>query len=59
LRLEFRDTEIQNFYGVTAALVRLEPNVVGLEIAVDDSLFVSRVDGRTNLLENIERPAHR
>ena len=57
--LELCDTEIEYLYGVPAALIWFEPDIVGLEVAVDDALLVCLLNGGTNLFENVERPGDR
>jgi hypothetical protein len=50
---EFCDTEIEYLHRVSASLVWLKPNVVGLKIAVDDALFMCLFNGGTHLFENV------
>src|SRR5215217_4685844 len=58
LRLEFRDTEIENLDGIAATLIGFEPDVIRFKVTVNYSLFVGLVDRRADLFENIEGPTY-
>src|SRR6478609_10275692 len=56
---KFCDTKIENLYRMAAALIWLEPDVIGLEVAVNDPLCMCLVNCRANLFKNIQCPAKR
>src|SRR5690606_29545565 len=58
MAVNFRYSEIENFYRITAALIRFEPNVVGFQIAMDNSLLMRFVDGGRYLFDDVERPTY-
>src|SRR5690606_25319620 len=50
---------IKHLYGVAAALIRFEPNIIGLQVTMDDPLAVRFMDRGTHLFQNIQCPANR
>src|SRR5689334_21867585 len=56
---ELCNSEIKHLNAIAAETIRLEPDVVGLEIAMNDSLLVSFVNCGTNLIENVSNPFER
>ena len=56
---KFRNTKVQDLDPVTSETSWLQPDVVGLQISVNDSLLVSFMNCRTNLFENIHHPVER
>src|SRR5690349_20398943 len=57
--LEFGYAKVENLYGITAALVRFEPDIVRFQIAVNNSLLMCLMNRGTHLLEDIQGPANR
>src|SRR5947207_7466343 len=56
---ELRDPKIKHLNSIATKSVWLEPDVVGLQIAMDDSLLVRFMNSRANLLHNIDNPIER
>ena len=56
---ELREAEIEDLHRVPALAIRLEPDIVGLEIAVQQAGAMRLLDGRTHLFENVHRPRER
>src|SRR6185503_18942065 len=56
---EFRDTKIEDLDAIAAETIRFEPDVVRLQVAMDDALLVCFVNGGTNLIENVRDPLER
>src|SRR6185369_17750157 len=56
---ELRNTEIENFDAITTETIRLEPDVVRLQVSMDDALLVCLVNGRANLIEDVSDPFER
>ncbi len=53
------EAEVQHLHREAAAAIRLQPDVVRLEIAVHDAQAVGFGDGRTDLFEDVDHPARR
>src|SRR2546423_1003202 len=56
---ELRDPKIKHLNSITTKSVRLEPDVIGFQIAMDDALLMCFMNGRANLLQNIYDPIER
>src|SRR5262249_58279071 len=56
---QFCETEIEYLNCVSAATIRFEPDVIGFEIAMNDSLLMSFFDGGRRLIENVNHPIDR
>src|SRR6266403_898683 len=56
---ELRNPKIEHLNSITTKSVRLEPDVIGFQIAMDDALLMCFMDGRANLLQNINDPIER
>src|SRR5688572_10008056 len=53
---EFRDAEVENLDAITSQAIRFEPDIVGLQIAMDDALLVCFMNRGTDLIENVGNP---
>src|SRR5678815_307250 len=53
------DTEVQYLDAISAQLIGFEPDVVRLQISVNDPLLMRFVNRRANLLQNVDYPIER
>src|ERR1051325_12065083 len=56
---ELGDAKIEYFDAVTSEPIWLEPDIVGLQSAMDDALLVCFVHRGTHLIENVGPPLER
>src|SRR5215510_8544102 len=56
---EFGDTEVQHLDAITAETIWFEPDIVGLQIAMDNALLVRFMNRGTHLFENVDHPVER
>src|SRR5215471_619711 len=57
--LEIGATEVEHFNAITSEPVRFEPDIVRLEIAMNDALLVRFMNRGTHLIENVGNPLER
>src|SRR5262249_17813485 len=56
---QLNQPEVENFDRVTATSIRLEPDIVGLQISVNDAGAMRFFDRRANLFEDVNHPRDR
>ena len=56
---EFGDAEVENLDAITSEAIRFEPDVVGLQIPMNDALLVCFVNRGTDLIEDVGDPLER
>src|ERR1700752_4698616 len=56
---EFYQTEVEHLDGVTSATVWFQPDIIRLQISVNDPRAMSLFNCRTNLFQNIDDPRNR
>src|SRR6266404_1055017 len=56
---KFRDAKVEHLDAITSETVGLQPDVVGLQIAMNYALLVGLVYGRANLFQNVDCPVER
>src|SRR6185503_14299660 len=56
---QLRDSEIEHLHAIATQPVWLEPDVVRLQIAVQNALLMRFLNGAANLLENVHDPIKR
>src|ERR1051325_2326849 len=52
-------SKVEQFDAIAAQTVWLQPDIVRLQIAMQDALLMSFMNGSTNLFENIRDPVKR